>query len=272
MKLTECTPSIGAEISDVDLSNLSSKLLQDSIRAALHKHQVIFFRDQHLTPDQLLVLARIFGKPTANPHPKFGCVDGRQEVSLVINDEHNPPDINVWHSDLTYYEKPATTCVLQCIECPDSGGDTLWASMSSAYNALSDSMKSMIENLSVYHQLPLDGFPQDLVKTALDNPVSAVHPMIRIIPETKQKSLFLNRVYSHHITDMNRAESSGLLSALFSHAESPDFQIRFKWTKGAIAIWDNRSTQHFAVADYYPQRRVMHRVALAGERVIGLSG
>ncbi len=270
MKTKKCTPYIGAEISDVDLTAVDDKNIQTILQTALHKHGVIFFRDQTLDSGQLLHLASVFGEPVANPHPKFGCVDGPKEVSLVVNDEQNPPDINVWHSDLTYYEKPATACVLQCIECPSTGGDTLWASMSGAYNALSDPLKAMIDNLHVYHQLPLDGFPQDLVKTALDKPISAVHPMVRLIPETNIKSLFVNRVYSHHIINMSRTESSGLLNTLFSHAESPDFQMRFKWTEGAIAIWDNRSTQHFATADYFPNRRVMHRVALAGERVIAV--
>lgn len=267
MRLNHLTPAIGTVVHDVDLKQNINQTLANEIRDQLHQRGVIFFPDQNLSAAQLLQLAEIFGEPVANPHPKFGCVEGINEVSLVINDKDHPPDINVWHSDLSYYQKPATACVLQCQECPETGGDTLWSSMIAAYESLSDVLKEIVDTNHAYHQLPLDGYPQELVKQALEKPVAAIHPMVRIIPETGKRTLFVNRVYTHRIENMSKTESDGVLSALFNHAESPDHQVRFKWTKGTVAIWDNRSTQHFAVADYYPSNRVMHRVAIAGESV-----
>lgn len=269
MELRRLTPSIGTEIVGVDLSSISDEAMGAAIRRLLHERGVLLFRNQKLTAQSQLAFARGFGSPVASPHPKFGCVDGIEEVSLVVNDDRNPPDINVWHSDLTYHARPATACVLYCKELPETGGDTLWASMTAAYDALSQPMKKFLEGLKAYHQLPLDGYPPEMIKRALEKPIGAVHPVVRLIPETGRKALFVNRVYTNRIEGLTRKESEGLLGALFSHAESPDFQVRFNWSKDAVAVWDNRSTQHFAVADYFPARRVMHRIALAGEAVIG---
>ena len=265
MKIEKLTPYIGAIITDI---NLADDGLADQLRLALVDHSVIFLPAQNLSAKQLLDLAEYFGEPVPNPHPKFGCVDNIPEISLVINDAENPADINVWHSDLTYHENPATTCVLQCMEKPQVGGDTLWASMTAAYDHLSEPMKSFLEDMRAFHQLPLDGYPADLVLKALEKPVSAIHPVIRLIQESGRKSLFINRVYTQRIEGLTRDESQGVLDALFNHAESPDFQVRYRWSVGDIAIWDNRSTQHFAVADYFPERRVMHRVAMKGAQVV----
>ncbi|MDG1907103.1 MAG: TauD/TfdA family dioxygenase [Arenicella sp.] len=269
MRLDHLTPAIGSVVHDVDFKQTISLELANQIREQLYQRGVLFFPNQHLSAAELLLLAKVFGEPVASPHPKFGCVDGVDEVSLVINDEDNPPDINVWHSDLSYYQEPATTCVLQCQETPVTGGDTIWSSMVSAYESLSDPLKNLVDNSQAYHQLPLDGYPSMLIKQALKNPISAVHSMARTIPETGKRALFVNRVYTHSIENISKVESDGLLNSLFSHAESPDYQVRFKWAKGTVAIWDNRSTQHFAVADYFPQRRVMYRVAIKGEALIG---
>lgn len=267
MEVRHLTPAIGTEISGVELAGPIDQHTLDALRLLLYERGVLFFREQKLTAQSQLAFAKNFGKPVANPHPKFGCVDGIEEVSLVVNDENNPADINVWHSDLTYHARPATVCVLYCMELPGTGGDTLWASMTAAYDALSRPMKKFLEGLSAYHQLPLDGYSVEMIKRALEKPIGAEHPVVRRIPETGRKALFVNRVYTNRIEGLTRKESEGLLDALFSHAESPDFQVRFNWSEGAVAVWDNRSTQHFAVADYFPARRVMCRVALSGEPV-----
>ena len=234
MLIEKLTPYIGAKITDV---NLSDDRFCDELRSALVAHGVIFLPGQNLNAEQLLGIAKLFGRPVANPHPKFGCVENISEVSLVINDENNPADINVWHSDLTYHENPATTCVLQCMEKPPVGGDTLWASMTAAYDQLSDRMKSFLGGLQALHQLPLDGYPVDLIRGALDKSISGIHPIIRLIPESGRKSLFVNRVYTHHIDGLTRDESRGVLDALFDHAESPDFQVRYNWNVGDVAMW-----------------------------------
>ncbi len=271
LSVEDLTPAIGSVVHGINLGVEMQDSDAQQLRTLLHSRKVIFFRNQSLAPNDLLSLASVFGSPVASPHPKFGCVDGIEEVSLVVNDAENPPDINVWHSDLSYYEQPATSCVLHCQQCPATGGDTLWASMVEAYNTLSDTLKQVVDSHQAYHQLPLDGYPPEMIKKALRKPVAAIHPMVRRIPETGERALYVNRVYAHRIEGMSKQESDGILNALFTHAESPDYQVRFKWGMRDVAIWDNRSTQHFAVADYFPEVRAMHRVALAGEPVISAS-
>lgn len=239
------------------------------MRKALAEHQLLFLRDQPLDAVQQLRLAEAFGKPIMGGHPKFGCVDGRDEVSLVINDGENPPDINVWHTDMTFLDPPAGACVLHCVETPQGGGgNTIWSSMYAAFDALSGPMRDLLEPLDAYHQLPLDGFPPEQIAKAVGRPIAADHPVLRWIPDAGRAALFVNRVYTQRINGLSREESRGVLNALFAIAESPDRQYRFAWRAGSTAIWDNRSTQHFAVADYFPARRVMHRVAVEGEPVV----
>lgn len=155
--------------------------------------------------------------------------------------------------------------MLQCQECPPEGGDTLWASMYAAHDALSPGLRAWLATLQAEHRLPLDTVSPALVRSLGEREIAALHPLVRWIPETGRRSLFVNRVYTKRIAGLHRTESSGLLSMLFDLAESPDFQVRLRWQPGDIAIWDNRITQHFATADYYPARRVMHRIALRGE-------
>lgn len=269
MKFVRLSPHLGANVIGLDLDKALDHDDKVALRQALAEHQVLFIRDQPLDATQQVLLAEAFGTPIKDGHPKFGFVDGREEVSLIINDADNPPDINVWHTDVTFANPPAGTCVLHCVETPPGGGgNTIWASMLAAYDALSPQMKAFLEPLDGYHQLPLDGFPPELIATAMGRNIATTHPVIRWIPEAGRAALFVNRVYTQRIEGLTRAESRGVLDALFATAESPDLQYRFAWQAGSTAIWDNRSTQHYAVADYFPARRVMHRVAVKGEPVV----
>ena len=269
MKFERLSPHLGASVIGLDPNHALAPEDQAALRQALAEHQVLFIRDQPLDAVQQVRLARAFGIPITDGHPKFGFVDGCEEVSLIINDADNPPDINVWHTDVTFANPPAGTCVLHCVETPPGGGgNTIWASMFAAYDALSPQMKAFLESLDGYHQLPLDGFPPKLIASAMDREIANIHPIIRWIPEAGRPALFVNRVYTQRIEGLTRAESRGVLDALFAAAESPDLQYRFAWQAGSTAIWDNRSTQHYAVADYSPARRVMHRVAVVGEPVL----
>lgn len=267
MEIERLTPHVGSRITGVDFHKPLSADTVDRIKVEIIDRHVAFFPRQALTAAELVALAQQFGTPLAAPHPKFGAVDGIEEVSLVINDADNPPDINVWHSDLSFRQEPASFCFLHAQEIPPLGGDTLWASLTAAYDALSPAMKAFLAPLTAYHQLPLDGFAPQLIKNIIDTPIAATHPLIRRIPETDRLCLFINRVYTHHITQLNRCESDGVLAGLLAHCESPDFQLRYRWEAGDIAVWDNRAALHFAAADYAPTRRVMHRVALAGAPV-----
>lgn len=263
------SPHIGAEVSGVDLCAKLSAEASAALRKALCEHQILVFRGQPLDADSQVSLARVFGEPMIDSHPKFQCVDGNRAVALVINDADNPPDINVWHTDTTFRDPPAGTCVLHCVEtAPDGGGNTIWASMIAAYEALSEPIKRLIEPLSAYHQLPLDGRPPELIATVMGKEIAATHPVVRWIPEIDRPALFVNRVYTQRIEGLKPQESQALLQGLFAMAESPDRQVRIRWNAGDTVIWDNRTTQHYAVADYWPARRVMHRVAVHGEPVI----
>ncbi|MCP5183568.1 MAG: TauD/TfdA family dioxygenase [Pseudomonadales bacterium] len=273
MNVRPVTPTLGAEVQGLDLTATLSDDTAAELRALLARHQVLFFRSQPLDAPTQLALAHVFGEPMPDPHPKFGCVAGLPAVSLIVNDADNPPDINVWHTDTTYRDPPAGTCVLHCVQTPpDGGGNTLWSSMYAAWEALSPGMRTLLEPLTAWHQLPLDGYPPELIATVIDKPIVARHPVVRWVEEAGRPALFVNRVYTHHIEGLSRIESRAILAALFEIAESPDRSVRFAWNAGDTAIWDNRCTQHFAVADYQGARRVMHRVAVTGEPVVAYRG
>ena len=264
MHIERVSPALGARVSGLDIEH-PGEAECSALRAALPLHGVLFLHAPAGRPRALLDLARIFGEPLCNSHPKFGALSDHPEVSVVVNDAANPPDINVWHTDTTFMQLPAGVCVLQCQECPPEGGDTLWASMYAAHDALAPGLREWLATLQAEHRLPLDTVSPDLVRSLGEREIAALHPVVRWIPETGCRSLFVNRVYTKRIPGLHRTESSGLLAMLFDLAESPDFQVRLRWQAGDIAIWDNRITQHFATADYYPARRVMHRIALRGE-------
>ena len=265
------TPALGAEVVGLDLSRPLAPGTAAQLRAALAAHQVIFFRGQHLTPDRQVELAAAFGAPEPSSHPKFGQVGNHPEVALVINDADNPPDINVWHSDLTYVDAPPAACVLYCVEPAPLGGDTIWASMTAAWEALSPPLKEMLLPLYARHALRLDGIPLERIAALGNRQIESRHPVVRKHEETGMPSLFINRVYTRQIEGIDVAESNLLLPSLCTLAERHEFQVRFRWERGSIAVWDNRSTQHYAVADYYPSRRVMHRVSIQGQRPLPYS-
>ncbi len=260
------TPALGALIEGCDLSKPLSAATQDFLRNALVEHEVIFFREQRLTPAGHVALARLFGEPDAVRHPKFSVVEGHPEIAIVINDATRPPDIDVWHTDLTFLAEPPAGCVLYCIECPPVGGDTLWASLTSAYAALSPTTRAALAELRARHALRLDGIPLSEIRKLGDRSIEASHPVVRRHPTSGRLSLFVNSVYTRSIEEMTDIESRQLLAMLHEHSQRPEHQVRFKWAPGSIAIWDNRCTQHYAVADYFPARRVMHRVSIVGER------
>lgn len=265
------TPALGAEVVGLDLSRPLAPGTAAQLRAALATHQVIFFRGQHLPPGRQVELAAAFGEPEPSSHPKFGQVDDHPEVALVINDADHPPDINVWHSDLTYVDEPPAACVLYCVEPAPLGGDTIWASMTAAWEALSPPLKEMLLPLYARHALRLDGIPLERIVALGNRQIETRHPVVRKHEETGRPSLFINRVYTRQIEGIDAAESNLLLASLCTLAERHEFQVRFRWERGSIAVWDNRSTQHYAVADYYPSRRVMHRVSIRGQRPLPYS-
>ena len=264
IRVQATSPQVGAEVTGLDITRPLTGEQVTAIRKALLDHGVIFFRDQPFEPATLKRFGAYFGE--LNVHVLKG-MEGHPEVRRLYADENSKfVSGEEWHSDQSCNKIPPMGSVL-CIKEPPprSGGDTIFASMYSAYDALSEGMKRYLEPLTAVH----DGEP--VFKTFDPNgkfPAST-HPVVRVHPETKRKLIFVNRSFTTRINDVSKSESEGILSFLFSHCEKPEFQTRFMWQANSVAFWDNRCTQHYAVWDYYPQRRMGIRVQIEGDAVIG---
>jgi taurine dioxygenase len=263
---------IGAEIQDVALSGDLDVAIMDDIYRALSKHLVLFFRDQSLSPQAQFEFAKTFGEPT-KPHPVYPHLPGFDRVVLLENDGDRPPDTDDWHTDLTFHPSPPFLSVLYAEAVPECGGDTLWANMYAAFDALPPDMQSLVSRLSAVHDMGAfrDNYLKkdngiEALNEAMATVGSAVHPIAPKHPVTGKQLLFVNRSFTQHIAGLLKAESDRLLEYLFAHLESPNFQVRFRWRKGSVAMWDNRCTQHFAVCDYLPAYRRMHRVIIDTDR------
>jgi taurine dioxygenase len=264
--------AIGAEIFGVDLAEAQGDDAIREIRAALLEHIVIFFRDQELSPQQLLALAERFGEPAEYP-----LIKGLPECPLVLpvlKEPHERTNFGgIWHSDTAYLERPALGTLLYALETPPAGGDTVFANMYLAYETLSDGMRGLLEGL---RGVNVAGKPVTLKTreemqskrgTASDpEAISAVHPVVRTHPETGGRALYVNFAHTLRFEDMTEEESEPLLSYLFAHLIKPEFTCRFRWRPGSLAFWDNRASQHYPLNDYHGHRRVMHRVTLIGDR------
>ncbi|NQV82773.1 MAG: TauD/TfdA family dioxygenase [Rhodospirillales bacterium] len=263
------TPACGAEISGVDLSDDLSEPAIAEIRRALLQFKVIFFRDQNITPDHHLAFARRFGDLV--DYPMVTGLDGYPEIVPVVKLEHETHNFGgIWHSDTTYLAEPPLGAILVARELPPEGGDTLFANMGMAYEALSDAMKAMLGGLTAINSSAKDAVAKsrkDRQKNmgAVPDPLVAEHPVIRTHPETGEKILYVNIGHTIGIKGMDAAESGPLLEFLFAHQRQDEFTCRFKWQPGSIAFWDNRSSQHYPINDYHGHKRVMHRITLAGD-------
>ena len=260
------TPAIGAEIHGVDLGAADIAASIPAIRGALLKHGVIFFRDQNLTQEQHIAFARHFGELEIHP-----ATPESQENPEVLRIAHGPKSRgkeNNWHSDVTWREKPSLGSILLAREVPDCGGDTLFANMHLAYERLSDQMKRFCEGLTAVHDISRV-FAKRLGKSIEElheqyPPMR--HPVIRTHPETGERAIYVNTGFTSHIEGLSKEESSWLLDHLYKTAWDVEIQCRFRWQPGSVAFWDNRVCQHLAVSDYFPARRVMERVTIAGDR------
>ena len=271
--ISTLTPTIGAVIHGVDLADAPDDESIAAIRAALLKHKVIFFEDQHITPVQHRDFAARFG--TLHTHPLYPGVPDAPEMFILDNHAGNPTDNDAWHTDVTFIETPPLGAVLYAKLLPEEGGDTCWANMQAAYEALSKPMQRFLAELDAVHDFNR-GFPQtgqvakqagkEKASKALDEHPPVVHPVVRTHPETGADGLFVNYGFTDRIKGLRRSESDALLNMLFVHVQKPEFQCRWRWKPNAIAFWDNRATQHYAVNDYLPHRRVMHRATILGDR------
>lgn len=264
-------PVIGAELHGLDLRQ---ELHDDDVRAvkdALDRHQVVFFRDQDITPEQQLKFGRRFGELHVHPKDRTKPRDEWPELLAVHADAHTARVVgDKWHTDVSCDEKPPLASILHMKVVPETGGDTLFSSMYAAYEALSAPMKRMLEGLTATH----DGAPnyadrarRNRDQAARVDPV-AVHPVVATHPSTGRKTLYVNSVFTVRINELSEDESNAVLEFLFAHVQRPEFQCRFRWRRNSIAFWDNRAAQHYAVWDYYPAVRSGWRVTIRGERPV----
>lgn len=274
-QIEKLTPAIGAEISGIDLNHPMETKIEDAIYQALMDHLVIFFRDQDITPERHLAFARSFGT-LDKPHPVYAHYPGHENIVVLANNAGNPADTNEWHTDVTFQQNPPFASILVARDVPDCGGDTLWGSMYSAYEGLPDDIKTLIEPLSAIHDMGSfrNNFAAgetngDKILEAMPRFGMAIHRVVQTHSMTGRKYLFVNKAFTHSIAGKDGDESRRLLSYLFDRIDTPEHQIRFHWTNGTVAMWDNRCTQHYAVSDYLPANRCMNRVTIVNDRRAG---
>ncbi len=270
LKITLVTPQIGAEVSGINLSKPLTSNKLSVLKEAFLKYSVLFFRNQILTIDQQKEFGSQFGELHIHPARDRNGLEGHPEI-LYINAGPDTSRVNGddWHSDVSCDAEPPMASILRLFEVPSNGGDTLFASMYAAYEALSDPMQAFLNNLNALH----DGGPNyiDRAKRAgIYNPNKTFpansHPIVRTHPETGRKAIYVNKIFTQSIDGLPKDESRAVLDFLFQHIAKPNFQCRFKWEKNSIAFWDNRCALHHAMWDYFPQQRRGYRVTIKGDK------
>lgn len=268
LELRKTTPKCGAEVLGVDLSRPLDDARIDALRSALAEHCVLFFRDQKMTPEQQKAFGRRFGE--LHLHPAWPrLLEGHPEIMEIYADADSKRIAGEdWHSDVSCDPEPPLGTILYMLEVPTEGGDTLFASMYAAYEALSKPMKRMLEGMTALHdgETTYRGRYEGMQEAA--SYPSAEHPVIRTHPVSGRKALFVNRIFTRRILQLEKHESDAVLEMLFRLVETPELQCRFHWQPGSVAFWDNRCAQHHALWDYYPQRRRGLRVTIKGERPV----
>ncbi|MCN5615662.1 taurine dioxygenase [Escherichia coli] len=272
LSITPLGPYIGAQITGADLTRPLSDNQFEQLYHAVLRHQVVFLRDQAITPQQQRALAQRFGE--LHIHPVYPHAEGVDEIIVLDTHNDNPPDNDNWHTDVTFIQTPPAGAILAAKELPSTSGDTLWASGIAAYEALSVPFRQLLSGLRAEHDFR-KSFPeykyrkteaehQRWREAVAKNP-PLLHPVVRTHPVTGKQALFVNEGFTTRIVDVSEKESEALLGFLFAHITKPEFQVRWRWQPNDIAIWDNRVTQHYANADYLPQRRIMHRATILGD-------
>jgi alpha-ketoglutarate-dependent taurine dioxygenase len=280
IKLEQLTCAIGAQLHNVDLGDASrDDGLFAEIRALLVQHKVLFLRDQDITRAEHVAFARRFGE--LEDHPVAGSDPENPGLVRIYKSPDQPNDRyeNAWHTDATWREKPPFGCVLRCVECPPVGGDTMWANMVLAYERLPEHVKTQVASLRARHSIEASfgaAMPVEKRLALHAQFPDAEHPVVRTHPDTGEKILFVN-AFTTHFTNYHSADhvrfgqdyspgASQLLNYLISQAFIPEYQVRWRWQPNSVAIWDNRSTQHYAVMDYPPCHRKMERAGIIGDK------
>jgi len=275
LKTSKVTPAIGAEISGADFSKPITSKMHDEIYRALVDNLVIFFRRTEITPAAHMAFAEGFGA-LDEPHHLYPHVDGFERIVLLENGSGAPPDTNSWHTDLTYKKEQPFASILVARDVPPVGGDTMWSSNYAAYDRLPDGMKRDLEGLEAIHDLGdfRNTFAEEKNNTSgvqrLNETVGrfghSIRPLIGRHPVTGRKFLNFNEAFVTHIVGLTTNQANALKTFLANHMNKPEDQIRWRWQVGDIAMWDNRVTMHYAVADYLPQHRCMNRITVVRDR------
>jgi taurine dioxygenase len=275
LSVKKLSPAIGAVVSGVDFSKPLDEATQDAIYAALIDHLVLFFPGSSISPGTHLEFARTFGE-IDQPHPVYPHVEGFPNIVKLENDGNSPPDTDSWHADLTFRQHLPFSSILVARSVPQCGGDTLWSSSYAAYDRLPDGMKRDLEGLDGIHDIgdfrntyaiAKDGESGEArLNAAVARLGHKLRPLIDHHPVTKRKFLTFNEAYVTHIASLTANESNALKVWLANHMNRPEDQVRWRWTAGDMAMWDNRVTMHYAVADYLPNYRCMNRVTVVHDR------
>lgn len=271
LRIKGITPTIGAEVYDVDFSQPIPSAVSDRIYDALMKHLVLVFPKTEITPGAHLDFAARFGQ-LDEPHPLYPHVDGYENIVLLENDSGAPPDTNSWHTDLTFKRRQPFASVLVARDVPEIGGDTMWSSCYAAYDRLPDGMKRDLEGLEAIHDLgdfrnsfaeTKDGIPGDIrLNESVARFGHSIRPIVGTHPVTGRKFLNFNEAFVTHIAGLTTNEANALKTFLANHMNLPEDQMRWRWSQGDMVMWDNRITMHYAIADYLPQYRCMNRVTV----------
>lgn len=267
------TPALGAVVTGVDLTQELNDDQLHSIEQGLLEYQVLFFREQAISPQQQCNFAGKFG--SLHIHPIYPVLPELPEIMVIDTHEGFLPDNDNWHTDVTFSQTPPLAGILAAKQLPSAGGDTLWANTVAAYEALSKPVQLFLSELTAEHSVsksfPASRWANDpAFKERYDRAVAkhppVYHPVVRTHPVTGKKGLFINEGFTTRITELSDRESDHLLAFLYQHISRPEFTLRWNWKVNDIAFWDNRITQHYAVADYLPERRVMHRATVNGDK------
>lgn len=260
------SPCLGAEIRGLDLSKPLDREQADEVERALVEYKVLFFRDQDLTKSEHAAFARHFGELEVHPFIEQGETP---EIVRFVKDEDAVGVENNWHTDVSWRQVPSLGSVLRAYEVPKIGGDTLWTDMEAVYEGLSDSLKETIEGLTATHDF-VHTFgamltEEERAEKRKEYP-EAHHPIVRTHPASGRRCVYVNPIFTRCVDDLSEEESHALLQRLYRETETPEYQVRFRWEPNSIAFWDNRSTQHYASSDYWPQTRIMERLTIIGDQ------